>query len=293
MRAVAGVPHSLLPADPHGNMWSDHRRATHRPLHGRRHRWLADAAGSRWARGTARFPCGTRPGRGIGRAYYGEGDGLGRRPRPPPLRRVHGEPSAPARAALECRPRDRRSATSRMGRRATRLRRYAGGRAGRLLLRPAHEDLGHADARVRGVRARHHLAAVVASSGGRPARAARRAARAVRLPLRRAAAARPAARTGGVRGRARDGASRAGAPAGGQGGARGAAAGAGRATSAGDDPFDPILADVREQALAAASHPAWEVLDRDRCETLLSRPAAALDEMSRYQVWRLATLFVE
>ncbi len=63
--------------------------------------------------------------------------------------------------------------------------------------------------------------------------------------------------------------------------------------AAADDPLDPILADVREQVLGAASHPAWEVLDRDRCETLLSRPAAALDEMSRYQVWRLATLFVE
>jgi len=59
------------------------------------------------------------------------------------------------------------------------------------------------------------------------------------------------------------------------------------------DPFEPILADVREQVLAAESHPAWEVLDRVRCESLLSRPAAALDEMSRYHVWRLATLFVE
>ena len=58
------------------------------------------------------------------------------------------------------------------------------------------------------------------------------------------------------------------------------------------DPLDPILADVREQVLAAESHPAWEVLDRDRCEALLSRPAAALDEMSRYHVWRLATVFV-
>ena len=59
------------------------------------------------------------------------------------------------------------------------------------------------------------------------------------------------------------------------------------------DPFDPILADVREQVLAADSHPAWEVLDRDRCETLLRGPRPSLDEMSRYHVWRLATLFVE
>jgi hypothetical protein len=66
-----------------------------------------------------------------------------------------------------------------------------------------------------------------------------------------------------------------------------------RRPAPGADPFDPILADVREQVLAAESHAAWEVLDRDRCETLLSRPAASLDEMSRYHVWRLATLFVE
>ena len=64
-----------------------------------------------------------------------------------------------------------------------------------------------------------------------------------------------------------------------------------RATA--DDPFYPILADVRERVLAADSHPAWEVLDRARCETLLSRPGATLDVMSRYHVWRLATLFVE
>jgi len=63
--------------------------------------------------------------------------------------------------------------------------------------------------------------------------------------------------------------------------------------SFGADPLDPILADVQEQVLAAESHPAWEVLDRGRCEALLTRPAASLDEMSRYHVWRLATLFVE
>jgi hypothetical protein len=58
------------------------------------------------------------------------------------------------------------------------------------------------------------------------------------------------------------------------------------------DRFDPILADVRDQTLSAESHPAWEVLDRARCEALLSRKAVELDEMSRYYVWRLATLFV-
>jgi hypothetical protein len=45
--------------------------------------------------------------------------------------------------------------------------------------------------------------------------------------------------------------------------------------------------------LSASGHPAWEVLDRARCERLLARPAGGLDEMSRYHVWRLATLFVE
>ena len=57
------------------------------------------------------------------------------------------------------------------------------------------------------------------------------------------------------------------------------------------DGFQPIVDDVREQALAADSHPAWEVLDRARCEALLSRPAGSLDAMSRYYVWRLATVF--
>jgi hypothetical protein len=61
----------------------------------------------------------------------------------------------------------------------------------------------------------------------------------------------------------------------------------------GSDPLDAVIADVREQALASEGHPAWEVLDRGRCEALLTRPAASLDEMSRYHVWRLATVFVE
>jgi hypothetical protein len=66
-----------------------------------------------------------------------------------------------------------------------------------------------------------------------------------------------------------------------------------RGRTSATDQFDPIVADVREQVLAADSHPVWEVLDRERCETLLARPAASLDEMSRYHVWRLATLFIE
>jgi hypothetical protein len=64
-------------------------------------------------------------------------------------------------------------------------------------------------------------------------------------------------------------------------------------SAAATDPLEPIMSDVREQALSTRDHPAWEVLDRERCEALLARPAAALDEMSRYHVWRLATLFVD
>jgi hypothetical protein len=48
---------------------------------------------------------------------------------------------------------------------------------------------------------------------------------------------------------------------------------------------------VREVVLSQADHPAWPVLDRARVEQLLSNDAAALDEVSRYYVWRLATVF--
>jgi hypothetical protein len=57
------------------------------------------------------------------------------------------------------------------------------------------------------------------------------------------------------------------------------------------DPFAPVLADVREVVLSQPSHPAWAVLDRARVESVLTREAAALDEVSRYYVWRLATVF--
>ena len=59
----------------------------------------------------------------------------------------------------------------------------------------------------------------------------------------------------------------------------------------GADPFAPILADVRSTVLEQPQHPAWAVLDRGRVESLLSSEAAALDTMSRYYVWRLATVF--
>lgn len=57
------------------------------------------------------------------------------------------------------------------------------------------------------------------------------------------------------------------------------------------DPLDQVVAEVRDAALAAPDHPAWEVLDRDRVGELLGRRAAQLDAMSRQYVWRLATVF--
>ena len=57
------------------------------------------------------------------------------------------------------------------------------------------------------------------------------------------------------------------------------------------DPFAAILRDVRDAVLSQPGHPAWPVLDRARVESLLTADAASLDEVSRYYVWRLATLF--
>ena len=57
------------------------------------------------------------------------------------------------------------------------------------------------------------------------------------------------------------------------------------------DPFAPLLADIRDVVLSQPEHPAWPVLERTRVESLLSTDAAALDEVSRYYVWRLATIF--
>jgi hypothetical protein len=57
------------------------------------------------------------------------------------------------------------------------------------------------------------------------------------------------------------------------------------------DPFAPILSEVRTTVLDQPGHTAWAVLDRARVESLLSTEPAALDTMSRYYVWRLATVF--
>jgi hypothetical protein len=63
------------------------------------------------------------------------------------------------------------------------------------------------------------------------------------------------------------------------------------AAPAHDDPFARVLPEIRAAVLAQPDHPAWQVLDRGRVESLLGRDAAALDTMSRYYAWRLATVF--
>lgn len=58
------------------------------------------------------------------------------------------------------------------------------------------------------------------------------------------------------------------------------------------DPFDDTVAAVRDAAMSQPQHTAWTVLDRPRVERLLSSPAVALDAMSTYYVWRLASVFL-
>ena len=58
---------------------------------------------------------------------------------------------------------------------------------------------------------------------------------------------------------------------------------------------EAVPAAVSARSLAASArggHPAWEVLDRARVESLLTRAPGALDTMSRYYVWRLATVLL-
>jgi hypothetical protein len=74
--------------------------------------------------------------------------------------------------------------------------------------------------------------------------------------------------------------------------AAGAIARTGSPAPEGPDPFDAVLATVREAAHSAPQHSAWSVLDVPRVTRLLSRPAAELDYMSRTYVWRLASAFL-
>ena len=59
------------------------------------------------------------------------------------------------------------------------------------------------------------------------------------------------------------------------------------------DPLAAVMNAVREEALAQPGHEAWHVLDRARVERLLASHPAGLDAMSRYYVWRLATVFLD
>ena len=72
---------------------------------------------------------------------------------------------------------------------------------------------------------------------------------------------------------------------------RRARAAAGRSAAAADDPFARVLPEIRDAVLSQPDHPAWAVLDRPRVETLLGSDPVALDTMSRYYAWRLATVF--
>jgi len=66
----------------------------------------------------------------------------------------------------------------------------------------------------------------------------------------------------------------------------------GSSRAGGSDSFAEIQRLVREAAASRAGHPAWGVLDRDQVEALLSAPPASLDTMSRYYVLRLATILL-
>jgi hypothetical protein len=57
------------------------------------------------------------------------------------------------------------------------------------------------------------------------------------------------------------------------------------------DPFAKPHAEIRDVVLSQPDHPAWQVIDKQRAEAVLTRDTAALDEVSRYHVWRLATVF--
>jgi hypothetical protein len=297
---AAGVPHSLLPADPHGNMWSDHRRAAEVVrLTAGGTATLADAAG---------FPLGPREGplplwhsgQGgeIGRAYYGRGDArdpaslaarlydafTARRPHRRELLSgagreiVEGQLRAWVEAQLEqgveaADVPDMFYVHQRMARWAAPTHgcvEYVRDTTSPLWSRRVIADLLAPSADERATAAYHRrvlalltpqLARVELAGGRRWDASPSRLARARTF-------AGKAAREGMRRLRAR----------GERNGVR--------------PPMEVIVADVREQALAAASHPAWDVLDRERCEALLTRPAASLGEMSRYHVWRLATVFV-
>jgi hypothetical protein len=293
---LVGVPHSLLPADPHGNMWTDHRRAARTVrLTAGGTASLADAAG---------FPLGPREGAPplwhsgqggeIGRAYYGGGEGLSAAELTRRLydaftaRRPHRrELLSPAgRAIVERQLGDWVDTQLACGvARADVPDVFYFDRRMKTWAAPTHGCVEYVRDTTSPLWSRRVVADLLAPPADERARYAYHSAMRGRLAPQLAPVAFEGGHATGRISRARRLAEKAGREA--LRRVRGAQ------PPTGGDPFDPILADVREQVLAAASHPAWEVLDRARCETLLSRSAVSLDEMSRYQVWRLATLFAE
>jgi hypothetical protein len=286
---AAGVPHSLIPPDPHGGVWDDWRRAAEvLGLSEAGTATLADAAG---------FPLGPREGplplwhsgQGgeIGRTYYGLGEGLDRA----------GLADLMLRRFLGRRP-GRADVLSEEGRTLVRdliagwvgdqlaagiaaadvpdmfyLQRRMGTWAG-----PTHGAVEH----VRDTTSPLWSARLLPDLLGAPAR--ERAQQAFhervleRLAPRLAEIPYEYRDSRGARLRRRT---------------RQLLAEARRRTlpAAGSDPFGPILGEIREAVLSQPDHAAWGVLDRPRVEALLSSQAGALDTMSRYYAWRLATVF--
>jgi hypothetical protein len=58
------------------------------------------------------------------------------------------------------------------------------------------------------------------------------------------------------------------------------------------DLFAAAQKETREAVMSKPEHDAWQVLHRDSVERLLGRNPRTLDTMSRYHVWRLATVFL-
>ncbi|HEX8073528.1 MAG TPA: hypothetical protein VF545_00970 [Thermoleophilaceae bacterium] len=304
---VAGVPHSLIGGD---SMWQDWRRGAELVA--------AMAAGTATLADAAGFPLAARPGplplwhsgQGgeIARAYYGLGDGLDRDGLADRLTRAFlarrpgraGVLSADGRALVH-----RRIAAwvdeqlgagiapvdvpdmfylrKRMGTwagpghgcveyvRDTTSPLWSARLLPDLLGAPAAERARYAFHRAVLERLSAELAAVPFEGGGGWPRRGGELARRVERGRTLARKALAEARRRAVTARRRRSAAGTGAP--------------------GTDPFDAILPEIRDTVLSQPNHPAWPILDRARVEKLLASDPAALDAMSRYHAWRLATVF--
>jgi hypothetical protein len=298
---LAGVRHSLIADDPHGSVWSDWRRGA-RLL-------AASQGGAATLADAAGFPMGPRAGplplwhsgQGgeIARAYYGTGDGLdrdglverltraflGRRPGRADVLADGARVSVRDRIAAWVDEQLAAGVAPSDVPDAFYLTRRMGAWAG-----PTHGAVEY----VRDTTSPLWSARLLPDLLGLPAPERARhmfhlrvlerlAPRLVDVPFEDG---RPwPAREGGLRRRAAD----AGALA-----RKALAEGRRRVrppAGAGGDPFAPILAEVRTAVLDRPDHAAWAVLDRGRVESLLSSDPGALDTMSRYYVWRLATVF--